>query len=166
MTQTEAVAVLLASPLAGVLAGGRTLREIAADAVAGLRLVEAGGPIPDDAVLVVVDPACPEVPAPFVGELVDACARTGRVQVAVLAVTDTIKMTEGASVGETLDRDSLAMVASPVVLPPGVRSHGRDVVAIVDEVRAGHAIDLVEAPPGVVRLIDADDVVLLAASAT
>ena len=154
------VAALLASPLDGALVDGLTLRRLAERALAGLPVVDPEQ-TPGDAVLVIHDPACPSVPATFVRDLVEACRRTGRSQVAVLAVTDTVKVTDGAVVGETLDRDTLATIASPIVLPPGVRPPGRDVAGIVEALRAGSEIDLVEAPAQVVRLMSAGDVAFL-----
>jgi len=159
-TRIPAVSVLLASPLDDVLVEGRTIRRMAEQGLSGLRIVEPDQ-VPPEAVLVIHDPACPTVPASFVRQLVEVCGVTGRPQVAVLAVTDTIKVTDGDAVGETLDRDSLATVASPIVLPPGVRTQGRDVTGIVDELRRSHDLDLVEAPAGVVRLADGSDVAFL-----
>lgn len=159
-TRIPAVAVLLASPFDDVLVNGMTIRRMAEEGLAGLPIVERDR-VPPEAILVIHDPACPTVPASFVRELVDSCRGTGRPQVAVLSVTDTIKVTGGDAVGETLDRDALAIIASPIVLPPGILARGRDVTGIVDELRKSCRLDLVEAPAAVVRLADASDVAFL-----
>jgi 2-C-methyl-D-erythritol 4-phosphate cytidylyltransferase len=156
---TPVVAVLLASPVDAVVIDGRSLLDRARDAVAEFPVV---GPdqVPDDAVLVVADPACAGVTGDFVRSLVDACAATGRPQVAVLPVTDTIKETHGPTVRATLDRDGLLVIASPIVLPPGVRARCVDAAGLVDAVRTRHGVDLVPAPTGVLRLTEGADAAL------
>lgn len=66
--------------------------------------------------LVLADPLCPLVPAGFVSRLLTE----GTVDAAVAAyrpVTDTVKTVVEQRIAGTIDRDSLAIVASPVVLP-------------------------------------------------
>jgi hypothetical protein len=155
-----AVAVLLAGPFDAELVDGRPVRELALGALAGLALLS-DDQVSGDVILVIHDPACPNVPASFVRELIEACGATGRSQMAVLAVTDTIKVTDGPTVGETLDRDTLAVLASPLVLPPGVRPRGRDMAGLLDDLCSRGGVDLVEAPPEVVRLMDASDTAFL-----
>lgn len=82
--------------------------------------------------LVVHDPLCPLTPAEFLTEALALSRRTGAVVVGVRAVTDTVKTVAGTEqdgtlrLGETVDRDDLLAVTSPVVLPAAV------VAAMVD----------------------------------
>jgi 2-C-methyl-D-erythritol 4-phosphate cytidylyltransferase len=69
--------------------------------------------------LVIHDPLCPGTPGSFVAEAVEAAA-AGVVVVGSRPVTDTVKTTEGDSLGQTVDRSGLLAVTSPVVVPPSV----------------------------------------------
>jgi len=68
--------------------------------------------------LVLHDSLCPLTPPAFLAHCVDVAEATGQVVVGVQPVTDTIKEvgTEGV-LGETLAREDLWAIASPVVLP-------------------------------------------------
>lgn len=140
---------LLSSPLDDEVLLGRTLREhVAALAV------------PDGA-YVVLDPLCPLVPAAFVAELVERVAQTGRPHVGTRPVTDTMKVLSQGLVGETVDRESLVQLVSPVVLPESVQLP--DTIA---ELVAGLAdVVLVEAPPLARRVSDRSELDLLEALA-
>src|SRR3954464_1012786 len=72
-----------------------------------------------DAALVLHDPLCPGTPAEFLARAV-AAAAGGAVVVGVRPVTDTVKSIEGGVLGDTLDREGLVAVASPVALPADV----------------------------------------------
>src|SRR4051812_29561289 len=69
--------------------------------------------------LVVHDPLCPRTPVEFLVAAVEA-ASGGQVVVGVRPVTDTVKTVDGGVLGDTVDRDGLMIVASPVVLPADV----------------------------------------------
>ena len=89
----------------------------------------------------------------------------------VRPVTDTVKVVaDGAAgqvVGETLDRDALLAVASPLVVPAAVlaslaRWPSTDLArAVADLAAAGHAVETLEAPPEGRRVSSPDDVRLL-----
>ena len=70
--------------------------------------------------LVLRDPLCPLTPIGFLREAVRRCRAEDTVVVGVRPVTDTIKTVASDVVGETVDRDSLNTVCSPVVLPASV----------------------------------------------
>ena len=113
---------------------------------------------------------------PFVTrELVEACVGglTG-VDGAIAAspVTDTVKVIDGGLVGDTLDRDSLVAVASPLVVPAAVvaglaRRPVADLArAVADFAAAGHPVMTVTAPPEARRVASLEDVRLLGALTT
>lgn len=85
-------------------------------------LAESGEP------LVLHDPLCPATPADHLAACLRRCDAEQAVVVAVRPVTDTVKTVEPLepagggveAVGETVDRERLLEVASPVVLPPAV----------------------------------------------
>lgn len=77
-------------------------------------LVESGLP------LVLHDALCPMVPASFLRACLDLAQERSAVVVGVRPVTDTIKTIADGLVGDTIDRDELLSVASPVVLPATV----------------------------------------------
>src|SRR5687767_4135159 len=123
--------VLLTSPLDDELLLGRTLR----DHVASVE-------VPPGAV-VVLDPLCPLVPSVFVADLVGRVVATGLPHAGVRPVTDTAKGLHSGLVGETLDRESLFQLASPVVLPSRVQVPAT-LAELVDEL---DEVVFVEAPP-------------------
>lgn len=69
--------------------------------------------------LAIHDPLCPLTPVSFLAEAV-AAAFAGEVVVGVRPVTDTVKTVSAGVVGQTVDREGLWTVASPVVLPAAV----------------------------------------------
>ena len=88
--------------------------------------------------------------------------------VGVRPVTDTVKVVADGVVGETVDRDGLVTVASPVVLPasvvaslPGLPS--TDFVELVAALRRRFPVELVEAPPSARRVGSLEDVRVLEA---
>ncbi len=114
------------------------------------------------------DPLCPMTPPDFIAACVERAVEHACVVVGVRPVTDTVKVVEGGVVGETLDRDGLVAVASPVVLPPAVvASLGglptTDLVALVAELRRRYPVELVEAPPAARRVGSEEDVRVLEA---
>jgi len=120
--------------------------------------------------VVLHDPLCPLTPAAFIRDATEAAA-DGAVAVGVRPVTDTIKTVAGALVGQTVDRDSLWTVTSPVVLPAGVVSaltddpDLTDFAALVSSLREGFEVVFVEAPSLGRRIEDGSALLLLEAFA-
>ena len=117
---------------------------------------------------VVHDPLCPMTPPEFVAACVARAVEHGCVVVGVRPVTDTVKVVAGAVVGETVDRDSVVSVASPVVLPPEVVAEldelpSHDAVELVEALRRRFRVELVEAPPAARRVGSEEDVRVLEA---
>jgi 2-C-methyl-D-erythritol 4-phosphate cytidylyltransferase len=118
-----------------------------------------------DAAVVVHDPLCPGTPPEFLASAVDAADST--VVVGVRPVTDTVKRVEGGVVGETVDRDGLFAVASPVVLPAAVVAALpqlpplEDLAALVALLREHREVTYLEAPPEARRVADESDLRLL-----
>ena len=147
---------------------------------AGVDLVDAT--VPWDMVvesgedLVLHDALCPMTPPAFIAACLERSRTTGRPVVGTRPVTDTVKVVvDGAAgpvIGETLDRDALVAVASPLVIPAAVLATlaqppspdlARSVAALA---AAGHAVDTLEAPPEGRRVSTPDDVRLLDALTT
>jgi 2-C-methyl-D-erythritol 4-phosphate cytidylyltransferase len=110
-----------------------------------------------DRPVVLADPLCPLVPWDFVARVVDQ-APEGVAVAAYRPVTDTVKILVAERVTGTLDRDTLAVVVSPVLLParlPGDRPPPvRDAAALVGWLRERGRVELVEAPPMARRVGD------------
>ncbi|WP_252274764.1 2-C-methyl-D-erythritol 4-phosphate cytidylyltransferase [Nocardioides sp. LMS-CY] len=114
------------------------------------------------------DPLCPMTPPSFVADCVARAVERGCVVVGVRPVTDTVKVVEGGAVGETVDRDLLVTVASPIVLPATVVAAlsglpTTDFGELVADLRRRYPVELVEAPPAARRVGSADDVRVLEA---
>lgn len=118
------------------------------------------------------DPLCPMTPPEFIADCVTRAVDRACVVVGIRPVTDTVKIVAdspvGEVVGETVDRDGLVAVASPVVLPPqvvaavdGLPTH--DLVELVASLRARYPVELVEAPPAARRVGSEDDLRVLEA---
>jgi 2-C-methyl-D-erythritol 4-phosphate cytidylyltransferase len=126
---------------------------------------EAGGP------LVLHDPLCPLTPVGFLTETVAAAAKGDAVVVGVRPVTDTLKSVEAGVVGETVDREGVWAVCSPVVLPASVVAtlddtpDLDDLAALVAELRTRFPVTVVEAPPLARRVDDESALALLDAFA-
>jgi 2-C-methyl-D-erythritol 4-phosphate cytidylyltransferase len=118
--------------------------------------------------LVIHDPLCPGTPGSFVAEAVRAAA-DGVVVVGCRPVTDTVKTTDGDTLGETVDRSGLLAVTSPVVLPPAVVAalaglpSTDDLADLVTVLRADHDVRFLEAPPAGRRVSDESDLDLVRA---
>lgn len=128
-------------------------------------LAEAGEPV------VLHDPLCPMTPPAFLADCVARADERGCVVVGVRPVTDTVKVVEDGLVGETVDRDGLVCVASPVVLPPTVVAAldglpTTDFAALVAELRSRYPVELMAAPPSARRVSSVDDVRVLEALTT
>ena len=124
-------------------------------------LVDAG----EDVVL--HDALCPMTPPAFIVACLEQARASGDVVVGVRPVTDTVKVVDDGRVGETLDRDGLYAVASPLVLPAHVAAQldRRPVTdlaqAVADLVAAGHRVAPIPAPPEGRRVASVEDVRLL-----
>ena len=122
--------------------------------------------------LVIHDALCPLTPVGFLREAADQAIRSGAVVVGVRPVTDTVKSaSEEGVVGETVDRERLWAVTSPVVLPEAVVAALEDwpgtddLAALVESLRDRFPVTFLEAPPlgrrvedeSAVRLLEAFD---------
>ncbi len=82
-------------------------------------------------------------------------------------VTDTVKVVADDRVGQTLDRDDLRAITSPLVLPAQVvaqldRRPATDLArAVADLAGAGHRVRLLEAPSEGRRVSSVEDVRIL-----
>jgi 2-C-methyl-D-erythritol 4-phosphate cytidylyltransferase len=132
--------------------------------------------------LVLHDALCPALPPSFIASCLATSVDTGVVVAGALPVTDTVKELhqDGAGwfVGATLDRDGLAQVTSPVVLPPAaVRIAAElwpggpgglpvDPAEIVSRLAERIGVHLAAAPPEGRRVESLDEVRLLEAGTT
>ena len=143
---------------------------------AGVTLLDATTPwddVRDGGVpLVWHDALCPMTPPDFLAACVRRALATGVPVAGVLPVADTVKevhtTADGPVVGETLDRDRLRRLASPVVVPPGLLTtlHDwppSDFAATLALLRGRGPVELVAGPPAVRRVHDAGDLALLEA---
>lgn len=120
--------------------------------------------------LVLHDPLCPLTPVEFLREAVSASVEDDVVVVGVHAVTDTIKSVAGEVVGQTVDREALWTVTSPVVLPARVVAEldawpDDDFAALVSWLRERYDVRFLEAPALGRRVEDQSSVSLLEALA-
>jgi hypothetical protein len=119
--------------------------------------------------LVLHDPLCPRTPRDFLREAVATAVAEGVVVVGVHAVTDTVKRVTDGVVGETVDREGLWTVTSPVVLPAAVVAtledwpDADDLTDLVVRLREQHEIRFLEAPALGRRVADESDIELLEA---
>ena len=129
-------------------------------------LVEAGRD------LVLHDALCPMTPATFIVECLERARGTGHPVVGVRPVTDTVKTVAHGRVGDTLDRETLLAVTSPLVVPAAVlatlaRHPVTDLAqAVADLAAAGHRVETLTAPAEGRRVASLDDVRLLDALTT
>ena len=118
--------------------------------------------------LVLHDPLCPLTPPAFIDSCVIRAEETGAIVVGVRPVTDTVKQIEGEVLGQTVDRESLVSVVSPVVIPASVIAEldERPEAAFADLVagmRARWPVDFLSAPPTARRVGQVGDIALLEA---
>lgn len=123
-------------------------------------LVESGEPF------VLHDSLCPMTPPEFIAACLATAVEGDVVVVGVRPVIDTVKTVRDGFVGETVDRDSLLSVASPVVLPASVVAGlealpSLDFAELVTLLREQFRVETVEAPPAGRRVTDADGIRLL-----
>lgn len=125
-------------------------------------IVESGEPF------VLHDPLCPMTPAGFIAECVEAAVTREAVVVGVRPVTDTVKKVTDGEVRETVDRDRLRVVTSPIVLPAAVVAAldglpASDFARLAGELARRFPVIPLEAPAEGRRVADLDDVRLLEA---
>jgi 2-C-methyl-D-erythritol 4-phosphate cytidylyltransferase len=121
--------------------------------------------------LVLHDALCPMTPPEFIAECVRRAVEAGVVVAGVRPVTDTVKVLHDGLVGDTLDREDLARVVSPVVVPAEVvevvaallAEPGPDLVDLVEALRAVTAVELLEAPVQAMRVSGPEDLRVLEA---
>ncbi len=118
--------------------------------------------------LVLHDALCPMTPPDFIRACLEHARQTGLPVVGVRPVTDTVKVVADGFVGETVDREGLLAIASPLVIPAAVvaalggMSH--DLArAVADLAAAGHGVETLEAPTEGRRVASAEAVRLLEA---
>lgn len=121
-----------------------------------------------DEPVVLHDALCPMTPPDFIASCVRRSLDDGVIVVATRPVTDTVKRIVDGTVGETVDRDGLVSIVSPVVLPPSVvaameREPGSDLVALVASLVRSHGVVQVEAPASARRVTSAAEIALLEA---
>lgn len=133
--------------------------------------VELAGVRDQGRALVLHDPLCPLTPPSFLREAVELAEDGDVVVVAVQPVTDTIKTAPHGVVGDTVDREGLWLLASPVVLPASVVAgldrwpDADDLPALVGGLRAHGEVRFLEAPVLARRVDDESAVAVLAALA-
>ena len=125
-------------------------------------LAESGEP------LVLHDPLCPMTPPDFIASCVELAVERDCVVVGTRPVTDTVKAVADGVFGETVDRDGLVSVASPVVLPAGVVGQleglpTTDLADLVGHLRSRWPVEMVEGPPSARRIGSEEEVRVLEA---
>ncbi|MGO4255575.1 2-C-methyl-D-erythritol 4-phosphate cytidylyltransferase [Marmoricola sp. RAF53] len=118
--------------------------------------------------LLLHDPLCPLTPADFLADAAARCRETGRVVVGYRPVTDTVKVREGDHLGAGVDRDTLRLVVSPVVLPADVVAGlddlgSTDFADLVGRLAADHELEWLEAPALAGRITRVEELVVLEA---
>ncbi len=129
------------------------------------------GVVEAEETFVLHDSLCPMTPAAFLTSCVRRSMATDTIVVGVRPVTDTVKVVDDGVVGETVDRETLRAVASPIVLPARVVAAlgslpSLDFAELVTALAARFPIDYVEAPASARRVTDLEDVEVLAALTT
>jgi 2-C-methyl-D-erythritol 4-phosphate cytidylyltransferase len=132
-------------------------------------IVDAGSWWPRQAApVLLLDVLCPLVPLAFVREVAALAAeRPGTALVGYRPVTDTVKSVVGGKVQGTIDRERLAIVTSPVLVPLSVRGGAHsdpppaDAAELVGWLRDRVPVELVRAPSVGRRVEDVASVHLL-----
>ena len=127
----------------------------------------------EDVDLVVHDPLCPLTPVEFLVEALELARSTRAVVLGVRPVTDTVKEYDAqpdgsVRLGATVDREGLASLASPVVLPGTVVAALEDLPTddlgrLVLDLAARFPVRQLPAPALARRVVDAEDLQVLAA---
>lgn len=140
----------VASLRAVVVGAGLPAVEVTARSAPGASLAATAG-LPPGSVTVVHDPLCPLTPRAFLARAL-AEARGGpgeapRAVVAVRPMTDTVKVVREGQVTGTIDRTGLRVLASPVVLPPGLAHRLPETGDVTALVAAGQLLEVGLVPP-------------------
>jgi 2-C-methyl-D-erythritol 4-phosphate cytidylyltransferase len=121
-----------------------------------------------EAAVVVHDPLCPGTPVEFLRQAIEACEESGTVVVGARPVTDTVRSVDASgTTGDTVDRNELRAVTSPVVIPAAVVASLSalppldDLADLVVALRSEHEVTFLEAPAESRRVRDESDVELL-----
>lgn len=117
------------------------------------------------------DALCPMTPPEFLAECVRLATADDQIVVGVRPVTDTVKVVAGQTLGDTIDRDQLVAVCSPIVLPHRVLADlvatsdlpTLDFAALIALLRESDDVCLIEAPPSARRVVSAADIEVLSA---
>jgi 2-C-methyl-D-erythritol 4-phosphate cytidylyltransferase len=149
------------------LAEARVMLVDARTTAAGL----ADAALADGVPLVLHDALCPMTPPDFIAVCVRRAAAADVVVAGVRPVTDTLKTLVGETLGTTVDRELLARVVSPVVVPAGrvaasaalLADPGLDLASLVETLRESGPVELLEAPAEAMRVRGPDDVRVLEA---
>ncbi len=128
-------------------------------------LAEAGLP------LVLHDSLCPLTPPGFIAECVRRTVAADVVVAGVRSVTDTVKTVADGRTARTVDREDLARVVSPVVVPAArlaadperFTDPGLDLRELVETLRLDGVVELVEAPAEALRVSGPEDLRVLEA---
>jgi 2-C-methyl-D-erythritol 4-phosphate cytidylyltransferase len=122
--------------------------------------------LPSSGPVLVHDPLSPFTPADFLQSMV-VLAHRGVNAVAVLPVTDTVKLVDGDVVRTTIDRSAVTVIASPLVGPAHLVLEALDTVLELPElarrVGLGARLQLVPAPITCGRVTEPSELDLLAA---
>ena len=108
-------------------------------------------------------------PPAFIAACLDRARASGHAVVGVRPVTDTVKVVAHGLVGDTLDREDLVAITSPLVIPAGVvavlaqRPSSDLASAVADLAAAGHRVDTLDAPAQGRRVTSLEDVRVLGA---
>jgi 2-C-methyl-D-erythritol 4-phosphate cytidylyltransferase len=124
-----------------------------------------------DLPLVLHDSLCPMTPPEFIRTCVRRAVEAEVVVVGVRPITDTVKIVHHGRLGQTVDRDAMLRVVSPLVVPVHrvaaeadlLSEPGADFVTLVDALRGGGSVDLVEAPAEALRVSGPEDLQVLEA---
>lgn len=121
--------------------------------------------------LVLHDALCAMTPPAFISRCVRRAIEAGVVVAGVRPVTDTVKSVREGRLGPTVDRDALARVVSPLVVPAAVvAAHverladpAADLASLIGELGEAVVVELLEAPVEAMRVSGPDDLKVLEA---
>lgn len=111
--------------------------------------------------VVLHDPLCPLTPPDFIAQAARTSAAEATIVAGTRPVTDTVKRADGDDLGETVDRDQLVQICSPLVLPATVVEQlddwpRGDFAEILEGLKQRWPVTYVEAPP-LARRVDSEE---------
>jgi 2-C-methyl-D-erythritol 4-phosphate cytidylyltransferase len=153
------------------LSEARVLPVDARTTAEGLAEAARGDDRSDGLPLVLHDSLCPMTPPAFIAACVRRAVTADVVVAGVRPVTDTVKTQADGILGATVDREALARVVAPVVVPGDRVAASADLLAdpavdlarLVETLRATGPVELLAAPPEAMRVGGPDDVRVLEA---